>query len=253
MDVLKSLCVAFAMYSKLPVPNVKWNDRNMKYVLCFFPLVGIVVGAMEALAYWLCSHMGFGAIARAAIMSVIPVLVSGGIHTDGFIDTTDALSSHAERDRKLEILKDPHTGAFAIIGAVLYFLLYFAFMTEIDNMRIMLCVCASYTLSRAVCALTICHFKCAKNSGLLYVFKDRASRAAVKITSWIYIALCAAFMVWIDWRAAAAIFTAAIIALVRYAFVSLRFGGITGDLAGYFVSVFSALSVIAGGVLCVLL
>ena len=58
-------------------------------------------------------------------MTALPVLVSGGIHTDGFIDTVDALSSYGDKEKKLEILKDPHTGAFAIIGAIMYYLLFF--------------------------------------------------------------------------------------------------------------------------------
>lgn len=44
----------------------------------------------------------------------MPLLVTGGIHIDGFSDTMDALSSHAERQKKLEIMDDPHIGAFGV-------------------------------------------------------------------------------------------------------------------------------------------
>ena len=53
----------------------------------------------------------------AVILTVIPVFVTGGIHVDGLLDTSDALSSWQERTRRLEILKDSHAGAFAIITA----------------------------------------------------------------------------------------------------------------------------------------
>ena len=52
-----------------------------------------------------------------------PVLVTGGIHLDGFLDTADALSSWQPWEKKLEILKDSHAGAFAIIMGCAYFAL----------------------------------------------------------------------------------------------------------------------------------
>ena len=112
--LLQSFSVAFSMYSRLPVPQVEWNEKNMKYAFCFFPLIGIFVGGavwlwLQAAAFW-----GFGDSLRAAVCVALPLLITGGIHLDGFCDTVDALSSHQSRERKLEILKDPHIGAFAL-------------------------------------------------------------------------------------------------------------------------------------------
>lgn len=50
--LLQSFSVAFSMYSRLPVPQVEWNEKNMKYAFCFFPLIGIFVGG----AVWLWLH-----------------------------------------------------------------------------------------------------------------------------------------------------------------------------------------------------
>ena len=38
-----------AMYSKIPMPRVEWNEKNMKYAMCFFPLVGVVTGLLEVI------------------------------------------------------------------------------------------------------------------------------------------------------------------------------------------------------------
>ena len=46
MVVLETVCVAFAMFSALPVPHVDWNERNMRYAMAAFPLVGAVIGAL---------------------------------------------------------------------------------------------------------------------------------------------------------------------------------------------------------------
>lgn len=56
----------------------------------------------------------------------MPLLVTGGIHIDGFSDTMDALSSHAERQKKLEIMDDPHIGAFGVRWIIVYMMIYAA-------------------------------------------------------------------------------------------------------------------------------
>ena len=49
MYLLNSLAIAISMYSKIPVPNVEWNEKNMKYAMCFFPVVGAVIGIIQFL------------------------------------------------------------------------------------------------------------------------------------------------------------------------------------------------------------
>lgn len=100
MNIIKSICVAFSMYSKIPMPRVEWNEKNMKYAMCFFPLVGAVIGGLMLLVQFLCGRFGFNTSVYAVVMTALPVLVSGGIHTDGFIDTVDALSSYGDQKRK---------------------------------------------------------------------------------------------------------------------------------------------------------
>ena len=59
-------------------------------------------------------------------MVVAPIIITGGIHMDGFLDTQDALGSYQPRERRLEILKDSHAGAFAIISCAVYLMMYVA-------------------------------------------------------------------------------------------------------------------------------
>ena len=90
--------------------------------MCFFPLIGAIIGGLSWMwGYWgirLVNSRTFYAVA----LLLIPVMVTGGIHLDGLLDTSDALHSYQSRERKLEILKDSHAGAFAILTAVVYFL-----------------------------------------------------------------------------------------------------------------------------------
>ena len=44
MRVIRSLIIAFSTYSRIPMPQVEWSDENRKYTMCFFPLIGAVIG-----------------------------------------------------------------------------------------------------------------------------------------------------------------------------------------------------------------
>ena len=99
-----SFVVAFSMYSKIPMPRADWTKENMKYSMCFFPWVGLAVGALEFGWFYLAQFLGFHQLLCSAGFVLIPVLVTGGIHLDGFLDTSDAMSSWRERERRLEMV-----------------------------------------------------------------------------------------------------------------------------------------------------
>ena len=177
MIVLQTIAVAFAMFSAIPVPQFDWNEKNMRYAMCAFPLIGVVIGA----AWCVCGAMPLPGLAKAAGFALIPVWITGGIHLDGYADTCDALSSYGDREKKLEILKDPHCGAFAVIRLCSYFLAYFA-----------LCTCVSFTprvgvlwvlalvLERALSGLAVASFPMAKNTGLAHTFATAADKTVVR-------------------------------------------------------------------------
>ena len=131
--MLKSLCIAFATYSRIPTPRVGWSADALRYAICFFPLIGAVIGALEYGWLLLSELLCCGDLLRGAVAAALPLLITGGIHADGFCDTVDALSSHAERERKLEILKDSHCGAFAVIFFGLWLALYVAGWAALDR------------------------------------------------------------------------------------------------------------------------
>ena len=230
MTALQTIAVAFAMFSALPMPQFDWNEKNMRYALCAFPLVGVLCGAL----WYVCASLPLPAMVRAAGFCLIPVWVTGGIHLDGYADTCDALCSYGDTKKKLDILKDPHCGAFAVIRLCSYFAAYFA-----------LCCCVQFTpqvgvvwllalvLERALSGLAVAAFPMAKNTGLAHTFASAADRKTVRsVLFGLTLALCAALTVLGGWGLA----LAAVLVFVRYYVVSKKqFGGITGDLAGWFL------------------
>ena len=230
MIVLQTIAVAFAMFSAVPVPQFGWNEKNMRYALCAFPLVGLLCGVL----WCVCGVLPLPAPARAAGFCLVPVWVTGGIHLDGYADTCDALASYGDREKKLEILKDPHCGAFAVIRLCSYFAAYFA-----------LCGCVVFTPrvgvlwtlalvgERALSGLAVAAFPLAKNTGLAHTFATAADRTTVRRVLMVLAALLSAALLALGgW----ALVLAALFVFARYHVVSgKQFGGITGDLAGWFL------------------
>ena len=177
MSLLRSFCIAFGMYSKIPMPKFEWNPKDMRYTMCFFPLISIPIALLVLLWFYLCQWLHIHSFLFACILTAIPVLVTGGIHLDGYCDTVDALSSRQPREKKLEILKDPHTGSFAVLFCCLYFLLYAGFATEIaGNLYSVLLLMCSFFLSRCISSFAVVTFRSAKSSGLLHTFTDAAQK-----------------------------------------------------------------------------
>ena len=90
---LQTVAVAFSMFSRIPMPQFAWDSRNMRYALCAFPLIGAVIWGAVALWLYLCELLALPDLLRAAVATVIPVWITGGIHLDGYADTQDALAS----------------------------------------------------------------------------------------------------------------------------------------------------------------
>ena len=235
--MFRSLCIAFATYSRIPTPRVEWSDASLRYAVCFFPLIGAVIGALEYGWFLLAGLLSCGDLLRAAVAAALPLVVTGGIHADGFCDTVDALSSHASRERKLEILKDSHCGAFAVIFFGLWLIVWLAGWSGLSGREGVLCAAWGLVLSRALSGLALNHWPHARKQGMLRTVADAGNKRAITAAMCVYLALAIAGLLLTDlWRGLIVLAVNALIFL-WYRRMSMRqFGGVTGDLAGCFVT-----------------
>ena len=88
MKIIRTLCLAFSMYSRIPMPILEYTEDDMRYTFLAFPLIGVIIGAVQYVWYILCNKLGIGISLYAAVAVVLPLC----IHMDGYLDTTDALS-----------------------------------------------------------------------------------------------------------------------------------------------------------------
>lgn len=236
-DVFRSFIMAFSMFSVIPMPRIQWKEENMRYMLAWMPAVGVAAGALQWGWLLLCDLLSFGPLPFAVGLTLFPILLTGGIHMDGFSDTVDALSSHAEPRRKREILKDPHAGAFAVLYTAGYLLLFTALCTELPRTgTAMLTLGLHQVLARALGALCSVRFPSASRSGLQHTFRDAAAKRVTALLT-IWALLCAGALCALSLPGGIACAAVSLLCLLYLKRMSLRqFGGMSGDLAGYLIT-----------------
>ncbi len=211
----------------------------MRYMLAALPVVGLFIGLFLIGWFRLCALLGFQSILFAAGVTLLPVLVTGGIHMDGYCDTVDALSSHAEPARKLAILHDPHPGAFAVVFTVVWLLSYFALATQLaGNMQTALLLLALHVMSRIMGGFAALSFPLAGSGGMLAMMQGAASTRPAKAILAVAFILCTAAMAWLSLPVGGGMTVTAVLCTLAVRRMAMRqFGGMRGDIVGYLIAV----------------
>ena len=245
MTLLHSLIICFALYSKIPMPHVEWTKENMRCSICFLPLVGVVIGLVEGIWIFFCTRFGIGRLTEVLVIAAIPIVLTGGIHVDGFMDTMDAVNSWQDREKKLEIMRDSHIGAFSVIMLLLYYMLDIAAMSSVlDRLAVtgtsenglpirIIPFLLIPAFTRAMTGTALVFGKSARKDGIAYSFAEAGDLPAVRAVMVCWDAAILILVGIID-PVTGAVF--ALLACMGYAFfmknTEKQFGGITGDLCG---------------------
>lgn len=234
--LLRSFAICFSMYSRIPMPRVEWTSGNMRYVFSFFPLIGVLIGGLEIGWFMLAGLLQLNPLLYGAVATILPLVITGGIHMDGYMDTCDGVFSNGDREKKLEIMKDPCIGAFGVICCGTYLLLslgLFAQLYQNASLTAVAVVGIGYLLSRCLSGLSVVWMPAARRSGLAYLFQDNADRKASKIVLSIWLILLVVGLSCLSlWGGALSTSGLAVLSALFLSFCKRQFGGITGDLAG---------------------
>ena len=247
--MLKSMISAFLMYSRIPMPKLEWKEENRRYALGWFPAVGAVIGILYVILRWLCTVWQIPQILYAVFALLLPILVTGGIHLDGFCDVCDARASFADRKKRLAILSDPHIGSFAVIRVCLYLIIQTALLTQFTSLRDSGSAAFGFILSRSLSALAAVTWKSAKNQGSLQSFVRPSHKKTTRIMIAFWAVLAAAGMVIsCPFHAVFCLSGAALSYLYCKRTAYREFGGVTGDICGWFLQICEI--VILCGIVC---
>ena len=217
--------IALQFLSSLPVslPGMP-VQREMGRSLLFYPLVGLLFG----LLLWLASLLlqGTPAPLHAALLLTLWVLLSGALHLDGLADSADAwLGGFGDRERTLQIMKDPRSGPIAVVTLVLVLLLKFCALWVLVEQGIGAQLLLAPLIGRAaMLGLFLCT-PYVRPGGLGQALAEHLPR---RIAGWVLLGSALFCLVLGGWVAVLAL---AMFAWLRH-LICRRLGGTTGDTAG---------------------
>ncbi len=223
------------------MPGIRWDEEDVSHSLIFFPFVGAVIGALIFILNGVEPLSSLHPALRIILTVLIPLLITGGVHIDGLMDTEDALNSFSSTERKLEILKDPHTGAFAVISLIKWMLISAAAVTAIivdrkTDLRVLMIMGLIFVISRGLSGLTSLFFKGAKKEGMLYR-ETKGDKRLVTVCLLLELLAAGGVALYFHVLYGGAVLIAFGLFTLYYRRMTYReFGGVTGDTAGYFVT-----------------
>jgi adenosylcobinamide-GDP ribazoletransferase len=240
MKTIKGLIMSIQFFTSIPIPYEVPMDRvHMEKAIKMFPLLGLLQGIFYSfLLYGLMHWTSFSPLAVAFAVWLSLIVLTGGLHLDGWMDASDAFFSYRDKQRRLEIMKDPRIGAFGVLSVIVLLSARFLFIYEI----ILQAVEATYFfllfipfLGKSVMGILLLKVQAAKEEGLGTLFKQ----AATPRTLWIYpiyIVIVFGGML-IMMPEAVTGFLLLLIVSILFLLIAARkmvkwFGGITGDVLG---------------------
>lgn len=218
-------------YTRVPVGNIRgWSESMLNKSTRYFPVIGILVGSVGALGFWLSNMFLPVSIAVLASM-VFTILFTGAFHEDGFADFCDGFGGGYTPERILDIMKDSRIGTYGSIG--LLFILGFKFLTltHIDPIRIPLILITGHAVSRTFPVLLIYTSNYAR---LDATSKTKPIGKADSTFSLLFAVVTGAVtLIFISWHEVAlSIAILLIVAFIFRNYITRKLGGYTGDVLG---------------------
>ncbi|MBQ8830463.1 MAG: adenosylcobinamide-GDP ribazoletransferase [Oscillospiraceae bacterium] len=226
--------MSWGMFCSIPCPLKIWDEKAKLYSVLFIPFIGAVIGAVWAALSWLLGVINAPSLLTAAIITALPYLLSGFIHLDGFMDCSDAILSRRDLAERQRILKDSHTGAFAVICVVIVFLIGFGSFASLGDKNVWTLIFIS-AAARCPSAIAVMSFQPIGHSGYAKAFEG--TNKGYKIAAWCVLAVVAVLPVVIFGTSGLCAIIAQAAAFLTILYGKHQLGGMSGDISGYGITV----------------
>jgi len=199
-----------------------------------FPLIGAIIGALWWGLAELLIFSGIHIILVSAVLAVFPFFMTGFLHLDGYMDTNDAVLSRRPLEDKLRILKDPHTGAFAVIMIGVLFILQFAAVYAVaEKGKYFILLVFIAVISRCCSSISILCLKAIPQSGYANMFRQNIGITHKLFVIFIVLAVTALALLFAGIYGLIVSVSVILGFIGALAYAYKDFKGISGDLTGY--------------------
>ncbi|NMA68198.1 MAG: adenosylcobinamide-GDP ribazoletransferase [Desulfitobacterium sp.] len=231
---MRKLIIAMTFLTRIPLPQPQEvTGEEFTKSQYYYPLVGLIIGGILWGSFQILNLI-FPPLITGALLIILELLLTGGIHLDGFMDSMDGLLSARTPERMLEIMKDSHVGAFGALSTMAFLLLKFAFLVELlshSSPLAPLVLLFMPFVARWLFLIGIFFFPYARQEGLGKGFHE-SSREKKGIFFGQGILLLALTYFVLHWAGVAGFILATVFLIIFTRKVSRLLGGLTGDLYG---------------------
>jgi adenosylcobinamide-GDP ribazoletransferase len=227
--------LAVSLLTVVPMPTVEATPRALARSAAFFPLVGAVLGLVVGAIGWLAEPL-LPRGPAVGLQLIALVLLTGGLHLDGLMDTADGVFGGRTRERRLEIMRDSRVGAFGVLAAALALLAQYACLVELAPLARLIALVVALTAGRWAMALALGAFPSARAEGLGAAYGARAGLRPIAVATIFAAGIAAGAAQW--WSPAGwslplgGLALALAVGLAGGRWLASRLGGLTGDTYG---------------------
>ncbi|MBD8027717.1 adenosylcobinamide-GDP ribazoletransferase [Ureibacillus sp. Re31] len=245
------LLLSFQFFSSVPIrKQLSMNEKSVSAMFYLMPILGSLMGAsLLFLKVMNDEFFQFSPLFMAIILVVAGIIMTGGLHLDGWIDMSDAYFSYQDQERRLAILDDSRVGAFGVISLFILILLKVGFLYEVidqNKNNLFLFFLMIPFLSRIALLLYFLTTPNGKEKGLAVYFKSQVNDKKIWTALIIYTVLFFVVTYYFLNVVGLILFIAMIIFVFIYRNWTIKnFGGMTGDLLG---AIYEAMEVILWGI-----
>lgn len=197
---MKEFIIAMQFLTRLNIfKNQEVTEETFGRSLSYFPLVGFIVGGIMLLVAYL-SAFCFNPYTTAVFIVIIEILVTGGLHLDGYMDTCDGIFSGRPRDRILEIMKDSRVGSMGVAALFVMLFLKIAFFTELPLREYWSIILLMPFVGRWAMVYVVTCYPYARPQGLGGIFHKQGNKKLffiVSLYSLVIILLLLPYKLWI--------------------------------------------------------
>ncbi len=235
MNYFSPFFVALQFLTRIPVPlflQSEWNKKVAGQSQAYYAPVGLIIGAVLIFTASLLNYFSIDTLLISALIVLVWVVITGALHLDGLADTIDAwIGGMYDPDKTLSIMKDPNAGPMAVVALMLVLIIKIIAVATVVTKQVELLLFVPM-LSRLVVPFYFRSCAYLRDSGLGKPLSEHQNMALVLLISALSLGL---FLVVIGMTGFSIIVLLLAANFLLRWIILRRFGGITGDIAGFII------------------